>query len=258
MACASCAWRSHAVYCGCASPSRRKYIIFSTSPVQYLHFAFLLDQYFQWVPNFSVVYLSVWASWSSLSYNSLSAEVLQDFYGGRSASTKIKMVRLKIFTKIHAYSYLCYSLSRRRTHENDGHHSRCYLYRSCPCWFIRVSTVYACPTCQTQTQKNLVSFLGAIFKKNGFVKSFFILLATVFGFQVGSSIWYLISFYRTRGQPVEKCINGSTDTEKIAACQALDAYSRVPQGVMIASVIVPIIVEGCMFQSFLCNVRRYS
>lgn len=90
----------------------------------------------------------------------------------------------------------------------------------------------------------LLGFLGAIFKKNGFVKSFFVLLATVFGFQVGSSIWYLITFYRTRGQPVEKCINGSTDTEKIAACQALAAYSRVPQGAMIASVIVPIIVQG--------------
>jgi hypothetical protein len=125
--------------------SRRKYIIFSTSfPVQYLHFAFLLDQYFPWVPNFSAAYHSVWASWSSLSYNSLSAEVLQDFYGGRSA-TKRTMVMQKIFTKIHALSYLCFSLSRRRKHENDGHHSRCHLYHSCPRWFIRVSTVYVCP-----------------------------------------------------------------------------------------------------------------
>jgi len=53
---------------------------------------------------------------------------------------------VEIFTKIHAISYLCFSLSRRGKHENDGHRSRCRLYRSCPRWFIRVSTVYAYPT----------------------------------------------------------------------------------------------------------------
>jgi len=101
----------------------------------------------------------------------------------------------------------------------------------------------------------VLGFLGAIFKKNGFVKTFLILLCAVFGLQVGSSIWYLITFYHTRGtDTLSKCINGSTDSNRIAYCNQLDAYKRVPQGVMIASVIVPIII-----QAYACYVvNQYS
>ncbi|KAF8160845.1 hypothetical protein B0H34DRAFT_795703 [Crassisporium funariophilum] len=90
----------------------------------------------------------------------------------------------------------------------------------------------------------LLGFLGAILKKNGFVKTFYILLCTVFGLQVGSSIWYLVTFYRVRGQTVEQCIGGSKDVDKIALCQSMDAYRRVPQGALIASVIVPLLIQA--------------
>ncbi|KAH9485160.1 hypothetical protein JR316_0002067 [Psilocybe cubensis] len=90
----------------------------------------------------------------------------------------------------------------------------------------------------------LLGFFGAIFKKNGFVKSFYVLLCVVFGLEVGSSVWYLITFYRTRGQTLDDCINGSSDAGRIAYCKSLDAYKRVPQGAMLASIIVPILVHA--------------
>ncbi|KAF8973160.1 hypothetical protein BDZ97DRAFT_1779777 [Flammula alnicola] len=90
----------------------------------------------------------------------------------------------------------------------------------------------------------LLGFLGALFKKNGFVKTFYILLCAVLSLQVGGSIWFLVTFYRNRGQTLDQCINGSTDTNKINFCKAMDAYRRVPQGAMIASVVVPIVLQA--------------
>ncbi|KAF9482105.1 hypothetical protein BDN70DRAFT_875388 [Pholiota conissans] len=90
----------------------------------------------------------------------------------------------------------------------------------------------------------LLGFLGAILRKNGFVKTFYILLCVVLSLEVGSSIWYLITFYRTRGQTLDECINGSTDSNRIAFCNSIDAYKRIPQGVMIASVVVPIVIQA--------------
>jgi len=104
---------------------------------------------------------------------------------------------------------------------------------------IIVASIYT-----AATLVGFLGFLGAICKKNGFVKTFYILLCAVFGFQVGSSVWYLITFYHTRHQTLSQCINGSTDSDKIAYCTSLDAYKRVPQGAMLASVIIPILIQA--------------
>ncbi|KAF8200715.1 hypothetical protein BJ912DRAFT_577623 [Pholiota molesta] len=90
----------------------------------------------------------------------------------------------------------------------------------------------------------LLGFLGAILRKNGFVKTFYILLCAVLTLQIGSGVWYLITFYRTRGQTLDECINGSTDANRIAFCNSMDAFRRIPQGVMIASVVVPIVIQA--------------
>jgi len=90
------------------------------------------------------------------------------------------------------------------------------------------------------------------------VKTFYILLCAVLPIQVGSSIWYIVTFYRKRGQTREDCLNGTTDTKRIAYCYSLDAFKRVPQGVMIASIIVPIILQACMRPSSQMNVCPFS
>lgn len=81
------------------------------------------------------------------------------------------------------------------------------------------------------------------------------MLSVVFGLQVGSSVWYLITFYRTRHQSLDDCINGSTDANRIAYCKSLDAYKHIPQGVMLASIIVPIVLQAC--QSFFLTSSQY-
>jgi hypothetical protein len=104
---------------------------------------------------------------------------------------------------------------------------------------IIVAAIYS-----AATLVGVLGFLGAICKKNGFVKTFYILLCAVFGFQLGSSIWYLITFYHTRHQTLAECLNGSVDPQQIAFCNSLDAYRRIPQAPMLISVIIPILIEA--------------
>jgi hypothetical protein len=119
-----------------------------------------------------------------------------------------------------------------------SNHTVATITQSMKTTVIIVASIYT-----AATLVGLLGFLGALLKKNGFVKTFYILLCAVLSLQVGASIWYLVTFYRTRGQTLEDCLNGTTDTKKIAYCDALNVYKRVPQGVMIASVIVPIILQ---------------
>ncbi|KJA20766.1 hypothetical protein HYPSUDRAFT_78186 [Hypholoma sublateritium FD-334 SS-4] len=90
----------------------------------------------------------------------------------------------------------------------------------------------------------LLGLLGAVLRKHGFVRIFSFLLCATLSVEVGSSIWYLITFYHTRGQTEAECVNGSTDQARIAYCKSLDAYRRVPQGALLASVIVPLVLQA--------------
>ena len=84
------------------------------------------------------------------------------------------------------------------------------------------------------------------------------MLTAVLFLQVGGGIWYLVTFYRTRGQTLEDCLNGTTDTKRIAYCDSLNAYKRVPQAVMIVSVLIPIIYQACMWPASQINVSLFS
>lgn len=87
-------------------------------------------------------------------------------------------------------------------------------------------------------------FLGAIFRKHGFIKTFYILLCLVLSLEIGASIYYLVTFYRKRGQTFDECVNGSTDNNIIQYCKGLDKFKHLPQAAMIAAVIVPLLVHA--------------
>ncbi|KAF8895692.1 hypothetical protein CPB84DRAFT_1837113 [Gymnopilus junonius] len=101
----------------------------------------------------------------------------------------------------------------------------------------------------------LVAFLGllgAFSRKTGLVKAFFLLLSAILLVEIGGSIWYLTTFYRNRHQTLAECINGSSDSNRIAYCNSLDAFKRIHQGVLLTSVIVPIVL-----QAYACYVVYY-
>ncbi|KAF5333930.1 hypothetical protein D9611_014981 [Ephemerocybe angulata] len=63
----------------------------------------------------------------------------------------------------------------------------------------------------------LLGFLGAIFKKTGFVRTYLALLWCTFLLQLGSGIWSMVTYYRAQ-------------------------LKKIPQGYIIASSIVPIVI----------------
>ncbi|PPR02415.1 hypothetical protein CVT26_011383 [Gymnopilus dilepis] len=98
----------------------------------------------------------------------------------------------------------------------------------------------------------LFGFLGSIFRKLRLVQIFSLLLFLALLVQIGSSIWYLVIFYRNRHQNTADCKNGTTDPNRIAYCDSLDAFRRIPQGAMLASFIVTIVL-----QAYACYVVHY-
>ncbi|KAF9049930.1 hypothetical protein BJ165DRAFT_1525231 [Panaeolus papilionaceus] len=133
---------------------------------------------------------------------------------------------------------------------NQAHNDWSEMTKNMKLTVIIVASVYT-----FATLVSLLGFLGALLKKNGMVKTFYILLCVVLGAQVGSSIWYLITFYRNRGQTLNDCLGDkANDSDRIALCQSMNSFRRVPQGVLIASVAVPILL-----QAYACYVvHQYS
>lgn len=90
-------------------------------------------------------------------------------------------------------------------------------------------------------------FLGAVFRRNRFIKTYYILLCFATGFQFAAGIWYLVTFYKTRNQTFYQCVNGSTDPTIIDYCNSLKVYKTIPQGYVIAQAIVPLLIQLCKF-----------
>jgi hypothetical protein len=90
---------------------------------------------------------------------------------------------------------------------------------------------------------SLIGFIGAILRKYKFIKTFFIVLFVSLLFQVAVGIWYLVTFYKTRNQSLDDCLDGSTNQTKLEYCKAIQVYKKYPQGYILANVIVPIVIQ---------------
>ncbi|RDB24742.1 hypothetical protein Hypma_007945 [Hypsizygus marmoreus] len=88
---------------------------------------------------------------------------------------------------------------------------------------------------------SLTGFVGALMKRLGGIKAYLWVLGAALGFQIGTAVFTLISYYRYRGSSGKDCNVKDANLGTIDICEA---YARVPQGAMIASVIVPILVQA--------------
>ena len=68
-----------------------------------------------------------------------------------------------------------------------------------------------------------------------------------FLFQLATGIWYLVTFYTTRNQSLADCLDGTVNQTKIDYCNAIQVYKKYPQGYVLATVIVPIVIQLCEF-----------
>ncbi|KAF5351826.1 hypothetical protein D9756_007515 [Leucocoprinus leucothites] len=93
----------------------------------------------------------------------------------------------------------------------------------------------------------LFGFIGAIFKKNGLVRTYLALLYVTLLLQIASGIYSLVMFYRFRNHPGAKgdCtefFDNSTNSTVTNYCDALNNFSKLPVWSIWVSAIVPIVV----------------
>lgn len=168
------------------------------------------------------------------------------------APSTIATVRPSVLDRQNPKLIIIYSFRHYTFYEDCRNSDRQCVYGIRARWAPRVRA-HAPGSHVINTDAPRSRLIGAVLRKHGFVRIFSFLLCATLSVEVGSSIWYLITFYHTRGQTEAECVNGSTDQARIAYCKSLDAYRRVPQGALLASVIVPLVLQACACLIYLHN-----
>jgi len=90
------------------------------------------------------------------------------------------------------------------------------------------------------------SFLGAIFKKRGLVRTYLGVLYVTLMLQTASGIYSLVMFYRFREHPgLRPDCDNKSDTAAVDFCNALQKISNMPLSTVWVSTLVPIVVVAC-------------
>lgn len=92
------------------------------------------------------------------------------------------------------------------------------------------------------------SFVGALTKKLRYISRFSSALNFVLGLQVFVGTAYLVLFFTDKSEFVDRCIAGSKDQDVINECNRQATSSK---GVMIASVVIPPLIQLCSILSWL-------
>jgi len=110
---------------------------------------------------------------------------------------------------------------------------------------VRVSVVIFAIVYTVTGLTSLVGFIGAVIRKHGFISSFVIALQFCLGFQIGSSIFFLISWFQNKDLYVERCLeSANTDVER-ASC---DGIRNINGGVIVVVILIPIFLQAyCVY-----------
>ncbi|TFK75473.1 hypothetical protein BDN72DRAFT_832355 [Pluteus cervinus] len=88
---------------------------------------------------------------------------------------------------------------------------------------------------------SFIGFIGAIARKHGFVRTFALLLQFCLGFQIGSGIYFLISFLTNKGDYIKTCLDNATNDDQKDACTQ---FSHINNAAVILGVLIPIFIQG--------------
>ena len=101
----------------------------------------------------------------------------------------------------------------------------------------------------------LLGALGAICKRTGLIRTYFLVLVGTFIVQTASSVYYLIAFFKMRGASQEHCLK---ETPKHAFmntahfCESIDQLKQVHPAGVVASALIPLLIIACAY-SFLSS-----
>ncbi|KXN87372.1 hypothetical protein AN958_08924 [Leucoagaricus sp. SymC.cos] len=109
---------------------------------------------------------------------------------------------------------------------------------------VRISLIVAGAIYTFAAIIGLFGFLGAIFKKNGLVRTYLALLYITLMLQIASGIYTLVMFYRFHDKAGAKtdCIENSNDSTVINYCDALENFAKTPKWAVWVASIIPIVI----------------
>ncbi|KAF8893872.1 hypothetical protein BD779DRAFT_1503881 [Infundibulicybe gibba] len=81
-------------------------------------------------------------------------------------------------------------------------------------------------------------FIGAIFKKTRFISWFSFMMNYMLGFQIVSSIFYLVAFFRDGGKSVSQTVGNGTGITVCVGC------THLSKTVVVISAIIPLLVQA--------------
>jgi len=87
---------------------------------------------------------------------------------------------------------------------------------------------------------SLTGFIGALAKKVGAIKTYLFVLYATLGFQIAVTVFTLVNYYRLRGTSSLDC----TVTSGGTTVNLCEEYTKFPQGAVIVTVIVPILIQA--------------
>ncbi len=94
----------------------------------------------------------------------------------------------------------------------------------------------------------ILSFFGAIFKKNGLVKTYLSLLYLTLILEIATGVFSLVMFYRFRDGHRPDCVKKVTTNNGDATidyCVALDDFAKLPVWSVWVSSMIPIVIVAC-------------
>lgn len=76
----------------------------------------------------------------------------------------------------------------------------------------------------------------------------------VLGFQIGSSIYFLIAMFTNRESYIQRCLEAANNNE--ATEQYCNNFKNLNKGAIIISAILPVLIQACESESELCSPRE--
>jgi len=90
----------------------------------------------------------------------------------------------------------------------------------------------------------VLGLLGAIFRKKGFVRLFYVLLCALLAIETAANVVAIVTYYRTRHNPLQQCLNGGDDRFTKNFCDFANNLKNSSQAVIWVTAIVPLIIIG--------------
>ncbi|EAU91519.1 hypothetical protein CC1G_02008 [Coprinopsis cinerea okayama7 len=110
--------------------------------------------------------------------------------------------------------------------------------------YARIAVIVIAAVYSFVSLTGLLGFLGALFRKNGLVKTYYAVLWIEWLFQIGSGIWFTVTFFRARRRADDDDCDDIFPDEDFDFCEGLENLQKVHPAWVIAPLVVSTLITA--------------